>query len=100
MRRGTTPTLTFTTPYDADQVQDGFITIVQGCLTIEHALADACVTVADKEIQLTLSQTETLRLDAKGNAKVQIRATLTGGKKVASDIITFKVGAILKDGEI
>ena len=42
MRRGTTPTLTFTTPYDADQVQDGYITIVQGCLTIEHALADAC----------------------------------------------------------
>ena len=99
MRRGTTPTLTFTTPYDADQVQDGYITITQGGLRIEHALADADVTVADNEIQLVLSQAETLSLD-KGNAKVQIRATLTGGKKVASDIIVFKVGEILKDGEI
>ena len=74
-------------------------------LEVEHlakrrvALADAAVTVADNEIQLVLSQTETLSLD-KGNAKVQIRATLTGGKKVASDIIVFAVGEILKDGEI
>lgn len=99
MRRGTTPTLTFTTPYNADQVQDGYITITQGCLVIEHQLSDASVTVDDKEISLVLSQAETLSLD-KGNAKVQIRAMLTGGKKVASDIIVFKVGEILKDGEI
>lgn len=99
MRRGTTPTLTFTTPYDTDQVQDGYITIRQGTLTIEHALSDSSVTVSDKKMQLALSQPETLSLED-GNARVQIRATLAGGKKVASDIIVFRVGEILKDGEI
>ena len=99
MRRGTTPTLTFTTPYTADLVQDGYITITQKSNVIEYALSDPAVTIRDKEIQVTLTQTETLSL-GEGSASVQIRATLTGGKKVASDIVTFKVGDILKDGEI
>lgn len=99
MRRGTTPTLTFTTPYEASLIQDGYITLTQKDVVIEYELSDPAVIVRDKEIQVTLTQTETLSL-SEGSAMVQIRATLTGDKKVASDILTFKIGDILKDGEI
>ena len=48
MRRGTTPTLTFTTPYAADIIESGFISFAQrGTDMLDVALSDEAVTIGD-----------------------------------------------------
>lgn len=103
MRRGTTPTLTFTTPYEAAMVQSGYITFQQrGTIIIDTPLSDPSVTVDDNAISITLTQEQTLTFDQNAStpATAQIRAILTSGKAVASNIVCIPICAILKDGEI
>ena len=104
MRRGTTPTLTFTTPYAADLVVSGYITFNQrGATVLDVPLSDPSVTVSDNSISITLTQTQTLAFDANVDppiATAQIRAVLESGKAVGSNIVTIPICKILKDGEI
>lgn len=101
MRRGTTPTLTFTTPYAADMVQSGFLTFEQrGAVVLDIPLSDQSVTVSDNAIAVTLTQEQTLAMSIAAPCEAQIRAILTSGKAVASNIVEIPVCAILKDGEI
>lgn len=101
MRRGTTPTLTFTTPYEADQIESGFITFKQrGAIVLDIAMSDDSVTVGNQSISVTLTQEQTLAMTTADTCKIQIRAILTGGKAVASSIVEDTVCPILKDGEI
>lgn len=101
MRRGTTPKLTFTTPYDADIIDHGFITFKQrGAIVFDVSLADESVTVADQSIAVQLTQEQTLALTTAAYCEVQIRAVLTSEKAVASNIVKIPICAILKDGEI
>ena len=101
MRRGTTPTLTFTTPYEADIVESGYITFQQRQTNVlDVALSDPSVTVADNSISITLTQEQTLAFSTAAPCEAQIRAILQSGKAVASNIVCIPVCAILKDGEI
>lgn len=101
MRRGTTPTLTFTTPYTADMVQSGYLTFKQrGSVVLDIPLSDSSVTVSDNAIAVTLTQEQTLAMTIAAPCEAQIRAILTSGKAVASNIVDIPVCAILKDGEI
>lgn len=101
MRRGTTPTLTFTTPYAADLVQSGYITFQQrGVNVLDVELSDPTITIADNAISITLTQEQTLSFTTAAPCEAQIRAILTSGKAVASNIVCIPVCAILKDGEI
>lgn len=101
MRRGTSPTLTFTTPYTQDEVTSGYITFSQrGAIVIDVSLNDPSVTINDNSISVTLTQEQTLALTTVDVCKIQIRALLTGGKAVASTIVQDAVCPILKDGEI
>lgn len=101
MRRGTTPTLSFTTPYTADRVVSGYITFQQHRQTVlELSLTDSNATIEDNLITVSLTQSQTLALSSESKCRIQIRALLTGGKAVASNIVETSVGSILKDGEI
>lgn len=101
MRRGTTPTLSFTTPYTAEMVQSGYITFKQrGAIVLEKELSDPAVTVLDNKIKLDLTQAETLLFSAACPCKVQARLILATGKRAASCVVTFDPGEILKEGEI
>ena len=103
MIRGTTPTLIFTIPYMAEQIEAGFITFAQrGSVCFEKELDDEDVEVSDHVIQVYLSQEETLMLSDVAKLKVQIRLRLAGegDKAVASQIMETSVGAILKGGVI
>lgn len=101
MRRGTTPTLTFTTPYTADLIESGFITFSQrGADVLDVSLNDPSVTIADNSISVTLTQEQTLAFTTVDTLKIQIRAILASGKAVASNIVQDTVCPILKDGEI
>lgn len=101
MRRGTTPTLTFTTPYEAAMVQSGYLTFKQrGAIVLDLPLSDPSITVEDNAISCTLTQENTLAMTTAAPCEAQIRAILASGSAVASNIVDIPVCAILKDGEI
>lgn len=98
MRRGTTPTNTFTVDVDLTQAEALFVTYKQSSRTvIEKALAD--VTVTAKAVTVELSQADTLKF-GKGEVEMQIRARLPDGSALASQIMTAPVEAVLKEGVI
>lgn len=101
MRRGTTPTLTFTTPYEASLVQSGYLTFQQrGTNVLDIPLSDESITVADNAISVELTQEQTLAFNAAAPCYAQIRALLASNAAVASNIVQIPICAILKDGEI
>ena len=101
MRRGTTPSLTFTTPYTADLITGGWISFMQHKkIILDIPLTDASVSIEDRAITVTLTQDQTLLFDSTDLAKAQIRATLISGKAVASNIVAIPIGAIIKNGVI
>lgn len=101
MRRGTTPTLTFTTPYAAEIIQSGYLTFQQrGVNVLDVPLGDPSVTVEDEAITITLTQEQTLAFTTYAPAEAQIRLLLVSDKAVASNIVQVPICAILKEGEI
>lgn len=101
MRRGTTPTLTFTTPYAANLIEAGFITFKQrGAIVADIPISDGNVTVSNNAISVELTQEQTLAMTTADTCKAQIRLLMTSGAATASNIVEIPVCAILKDGEI
>lgn len=101
MRRGTTPTLTFTTPYEAAMIQSGYLTFTQrGAIVLDLPLSDPSITIEDNAIKCTLTQENTLAMTTAAPCEAQIRAILQSGSAVASNIVDIPVCAILKEGEI
>ena len=99
MRRGTTPTNTFTTDTDITSATAVYITYKQNGKTVfEKTLEDLNITA--EEIEVTLTQAETLALNDKQDVDIQIRVKFPGNEAIASNIIKTTVGRILKDGEI
>lgn len=97
MRRGTTPTITITTDIDLTQASNLFVTFKQGDRVVCEKTLDE-VTVTENAVICELEQNDTLALKD-GLVMIQIRATL-GDSKVASNIMTASVDAILKGGAI
>ena len=99
MRRGTTPTHIFNVDVDLTLAEVIYITYKQRSRTcLEKSIADLAIT-ADK-LECTLTQEETLRLNAKLPVEIQIRARFPDGSAVASGIIEIPAEAILKEGVI
>lgn len=101
MRRGTTPTHTFTTEVDLSEATDIYITYQQdGKNVVEKTIDD--ITFIEGGFQITLTQKDTLAFTSDTSKKidVQVRAVLGDGTAIASNIIRIDAHAILKDGEI
>lgn len=98
-RRGTTPTLLITTNgiKDLSQCDVLWITLKQGNTEITKEKSD--LTISGDEIELSLTQEETLLFKAGSSVSLQLRA-LIGTEAVASDIKTFRMEDIIKDGII
>ena len=99
MIRGTTPTHTFHTDIDLSGATSVFVTYKQGT-TVNINKAKANLTITSSTVVAALSQAETLQLSAGTDVQIQIRAKLSDGTAVASNIMSVPVEAILKDGEI
>ena len=98
MRRGTTPTNTFTVDVDLRQATAMYVTYKQGgTVLLEKTLED--ITVSEDKIEVELSQEDTLAFK-NGTVQIQIRAKFVDGSALASNIITVNMNAILKDGVI
>lgn len=103
MRRGTTPTLTFTTPYTADlwDLQRSWITFEQrGQNLFSVCFDEESVEVTDNAVSITLTQEQTLTMTIADMLSIQIRGIIGENKAVSSNIVETPVCRILKDGEI
>lgn len=97
MIRGTTPSLRFELPFEAADIDEGYITIAQKGRPNLDIPISRC-TVEDNALILDLTQEETLGLSP-ALALIQIRIKIED-KVLASETIQVSVGAILKDGVI
>lgn len=103
MRRGTTPTLTFTTPYNADlwNLQRSWLTFEQrGQNLFSVCFDDESVEVTDNAVSITLTQEQTLTMTTADQLSIQIRGIIGNNKAVSSNIVKSPVCRILKEGEI
>lgn len=98
MFRYTTPTLLFKLPFEASELTEAYITLVQKSKTIEKALSDC--TTEGQELCLVLTQEETGQLEAQRDTQVQLRCKDTSGKAYASKVFTIRIDDVLKEGEI
>ena len=97
MYRGTTPTITFTLPFESNQITVLHLCFCQkGEIVLEKALPD-CVS-AGNTLQVSLTEAETLLFDEKkGMVELQLRIGC-GDARMASNIMRVSVDRILKDG--
>ena len=98
MRRGTTPTLTFTLPVDPSIIECLFITFSQNREIILEKNINDCEFI-DGALQVTLSQKETLSFNV-GAIDTQIRLKTNDGSAMASNVVVAEIRNCLKDGEI
>lgn len=98
MYRGTTPTLRFSLPFPATDIDNAYVTFAQyGTVKIDKPLS-ACTCEGDT-LTVRLTQSETLALQCNCNVEMQISVKI-GDNIMRSQIITTTVERILKEGEI
>ena len=103
MRRGTTPTLTFTIDFDISKIVSGYITFSQNDVVIlDKVIGESGVSLSEGLLSVHLTQEETLLFKSApvSPVKVQLRLLLEDEEAIASNIIIFNAGQILKDGVI
>ena len=97
MRRGTTPTFTFTADMDCSQLDKLDISFAQRDeVVLSKGLAD-CV-ISGNEITVHLTEEDTLLFDSRKNpVRIQLRAGI-GDTRIASNMMHTTAEAVLKDG--
>lgn len=97
MYRGTTPTLTFTLPFDCSNITALSVAFAQNEQVVFEKVYKDCVLDGNKVV-VTLAEEDTLLLDChKREVEIQLRVGC-GASKMASRIIKTSVDRILKDG--
>lgn len=97
--RGTTPTICFHLPFDLEEIEEMWLTLAQrGRDIITKEKED--MEYDNGTFSVTLSQDETLRLDARQKTEIQLRMKFVTGHAVASEEKPINVDDILKDGVI
>ena len=97
MYRGTTPTITFTLPFDGGRITALHLCFAQQGEVILEKTLGACK-VEKNMLQVSLTEQETLLFDAKrGMVEMQLRIGC-GDARMASNIMQISVERILKDG--
>lgn len=102
LTRGTTPTITINVKSDIDlsQVVAIWIYISQtNKVKVDKKLSDVSFNVQNRQIQLTLSQEDTLELKA-GEALFQIRLLLSNQTALATIASKIKINEVYKGGVI
>lgn len=95
MRRLTTPTHSFTLPFDASVVDKFLLTYVQDEITILEKTEED-VQVEGNVWSVDLTQEETKKFKP-GTASCQIRVLTTDGKALSSDLFHFAVRKVYNE---
>ena len=100
MTRGTTPTYAFTLPFEAGTLAGWCISFAQRGVE-KFSVDETGADVSGHTIGLTLSQADTLRLEAGVDVQIQLRGIVGAtGEAIASEILTEAVEPVLKEGVI
>ena len=87
MRRGTTPTHTFTLGFSVELIAALRITYTQNGRTI-MTKTEQDVDASNQEISVRLTQEETLMFSDKSNVEIQLKILSTSGDVLASPVYT------------
>lgn len=100
MTRGTTPTYRFTLPFPASSLSSWYISFAQR--GVEKFSVPHTRGIADgSAVSVTLTQAETLKLEAGVDAFIQLRGIVAAtGEAIASNIVETPVEPVLKEGVI
>lgn len=96
MPRGTTPTHTFTLPFDAALVKSCRIIYAQRDVKVICKETDNC-TINGKTISTTLSQEETLRFSCDTPVQIQMRVLTKDGTAMKTPVYIKHVRECLDD---
>jgi hypothetical protein len=99
MIRGTTPTLSFTLPFETELIKKLWVTFSQCNKEIFTLEKDDCE-LNEYEVEVKLSQRQTLQLLPNAIVEIQLRVLTLDDVALASDVLHTSVQRILKDGEI
>ena len=99
MIRGTTPTITFTLPFDTSDINKVWITFSQQEQEVFTLVRSDCKFYEDT-IEVTLTQEQTLKLIPNTFVEIQIRILDYYDSAMASDVIVEPMDRILKEGVI
>lgn len=94
MRLGTTPSHTFTFPFETSMIEELKITYSQNRKIVLEKYLDDC-TIGTNSVTLSLTQSETFLFDEKVNVEVQARVVTTSRDVLASDIHVVIAGRCL-----
>ncbi len=95
MNKGTTPTITFSTPLKAEDVAAVSVVFAEGdAVLIQKEIND--VMLKDYAISFTLTQTETLGLPDNKALEAQLRIKDRNLTVYVSNIVAVDIGRILK----
>ena len=97
--RGTTPTITFSLPYDTKLFKVIWVTFSQNDKEV-FTVETENLSLIGKEVKLTVTQEQTLLLDNDKNVDIQLRVLTQKDNAITSNIIKTSVGRILKEGVI
>ena len=99
MYRGTTPTITFRLPLQTSAITALSLTLRQKGVVIEKELKD--VTLGENIVSVTLTEAETLKLQASADSKLEMQLRVgVGDARMASQIFCLPVERILRDGAL
>lgn len=95
IRRGSTPTQTFTIPFDTSTIDSVIIIYAQNKTEVFRKTSADC-TITDDDISVILTQEDTLSL-SEGDAEVQMIVKLLTDKVLVTDEITLFVEGVLSE---
>ena len=98
MRHGTTPTHTFTLPFDTSLVETIQITYKQVNNIVLQKRKEDCV-LNSNQVEVSFTQEETFKFNLNQPISIQVRILTVGGDAIASDIVRTSVKMCL-DGEV
>lgn len=96
MRRGTTPTHTFTLPFEVEMIKSVQVVYKQDGVIVLAKKTEDC-TLSGNAIAYKLTQQESLAFHDSKNVEIQVRVLLQDGNALASDIMGVYVSRCLDD---
>jgi hypothetical protein len=96
MRRGTTPTHTFTLPFETKDVTKVRVIYAQRDM-VKIVKKESDAELQGNTITVRLTQTETLKLNDNLKTDIQVRVLTGDGNSFVSDIITVSTERCLTD---
>ena len=96
---GTTPTLEFGLPFEADMLAASFVTIQQNQTTIFEKPLEACE-YEGRTLKAKLTQEETLMLSCDSKAEIRLVVKTLGGDRLETHPIVESVINTSKEGVI